>query len=477
MRSRLVTRRAFVQSMGTVGAAASLPYWLQGRNEFAGSKPNIVLIWVDDLSWADVGAYGSRFCETPNLDRFAAQGMRFTDGYAPSPICSASRAAVLTGQSPARLHFEFVSKPRGWTHFENSKLVEPPVTADLPLEAITFAEALKPAGYRTGCVGKWHLTQSNDRYLGYGATHGPAQQGFDYAAEDRGAHPYTYEAQTFGDFADGEFPHDATTANAIRFLKADAKSPFLLYFSNYYPHRPVHTKCKWLYDKYKAKAQLMGIDSEKRIMYGAFVEMMDHYIGQFLKALDDLGLGENTIVFFTSDNGGNPEDTSNHPLRGNKWMLYEGGIREPFMVRWPGRIRTGSVSHEPVIATDLFPTFCDLAGIDPLGLGPLDGMSLLPLLQSPSSTLNREDLIWHFPNYHPPKGYAGTSPCSAIRHRDFKLIYTYEDERSELYNLAHDIGETRDLAQELPDMRTQLQTALFAYLSSVDARLPKIRGR
>ena len=264
-----------------------------------------------DLGWSDLGSYGSPYCETPNLDRFAREGLRFTDGYCPAPICSASRAAVLTGQSPARLHFEYVSKAKGTPPPPGEKLIPPTHVQDLPLSAITFAEALKPAGLATGCVGKWHLTQQNDRYLGYGSTHGPAQQGFDYAAEDRGAHPYTYKDRTFGEFKPGEYPRDATTENAIRFLEMNQERPFVLYFSNYFPHGPVHTRCRWLYDKYQDKATA-GM-SERRVMYGAFVETMDHYLGQFFRAMDDLGLTERTFVVFRPITGEIPSPPPTFP--------------------------------------------------------------------------------------------------------------------------------------------------------------------
>ena len=232
------SRRAFLKSVSGGATALSASRVLPAP-EASPLKPNIVFIFVDDLSWSDVGAYGSRYCETPHLDGFAREGLRFTNGYCPAPICSASRAAVLTGQSPARLHFEFVSKAKDSVPPSDRKLIQPTYIQDLPLAATTFAEALKPTGLFSGCVGKWHLTQQNDRYLGYGKTHGPAQQGFDYSAEDRGAHPYTYENREFEDFEAGEYPRDATTENAIRFLRMNRERPFILYFSNYFPHRPV----------------------------------------------------------------------------------------------------------------------------------------------------------------------------------------------------------------------------------------------
>ncbi len=465
------SRRTFLKNAGRGSTALSLSRYLSA-GEATPLKPNIVFIFVDDLSWSDVGAYGSRYCETPNLDRFAQEGLRFTDGYCPAPICSASRAAVLTGRSPARLHFEFVSKAKGSAPPAAKRLIQPSYIQDLPLSAITLAEVLRPTGLTTGCVGKWHLTQQNNRYLGYGKTHGPAQQGFDYTAEDRGAHPYTYENREFGDLKPGEYPGDATTENAIHFMKMNRERPFVLYFSNYFPHRPVHTRCKWLYDKYREKAT--ADMSEKRIMYGAFVETMDHYLGQFFQAMDDLGLADKTFVVFLSDNGGNPEDTSNLPLRGCKWTLYEGGVRVPFMVRWPGVVEPASTSDLPVMGTDLFPTFCELAGVQPDPTVPLDGLSLVPLLKGEREDLGRKSLYWHFPYYHPPEGYEGTTPCSAIRKGSFKLVHFYEDHRNELYDLAEDLGEQKDLSRDLHEKTRELQDNLFAYLQSVNARLPRL---
>ncbi len=464
------SRRSFLRNVGLGAAALGVSPHLPAERRTP-PRPNIVFILVDDLSWSDVGAYGSRYCETPHLDHFARESLRFTNGYCPAPICSASRAAVLTGQSPARLHFEFVSKPRNAPLPSGKKLIQPSHVQDLPLSATTFSEALKSTGYATGCVGKWHLTQRNDRYLGYGRTHGPAQQGFDYAAEDRGAHPYSYQDREFAAFEPGQYPTDATTENAIRFLKRNRDRPFLLYFSNYFPHRPVHTRCRWLYEKYRDKAT--DGRSEGRIMYGAFVETMDHYLGQFFRALDDLGLSETTFVVFLSDNGGHPADTSNLPLRGCKWTLYEGGVRVPFMIRWPGIVEPASTCEVPVTGTDLFPTFCELAGAEADPAVPLDGTSLLPLLKGKREDLGRNSLYWHFPYYHPPRGYEGTKPCSSIRKGNLKLIHFYEDSRNELYDLSNDLGEQRDLSGKWPERTQELERDLFTYLKSVEARLPR----
>ena len=439
-------------------------------------KPlNFVVITVDDLGWADPGCYGNTFIDTPNLDRLSAQGLRFSQGYSASPICSPSRASQLTGRSPARLHFEFVTKEDDAPHPNDTKLIQPPWPRDLPLEEVMIGEIMGRAGYATGFVGKWHLTQNNDRYLGYGPTHGPANHGFAFTAEDRGAHPYTYEERTFEDFQAGEYVADATTKNAIRFLKKNRERPFLLWYASYFPHRPVHTRLKWLYEKYCSRAP-EGKTGDQ-IMFGAFVETMDHYIGELLEAIDDLGLAESTVVMFTSDHGGDPRDSTGELLRGSKWTLYEGGVRVPFLVRWPGVVPTGTVSEVPVMGTDILPTVCELAGLQPHPAIPLDGISFAQVLRGNEEVhrQKRDTLFWHFPFYHPPFGYEGTSPCSAIRKGNDKLIHFYEDDHLELFDLEEDVEEQFDLAKAEPAKAGELREELSEHLRSVEARMPAKR--
>jgi len=456
--------------------------------------PNILLILADDLGYGDLGCYGNTFCETPNLDQLAGGGMRFTQGYAPAPICSASRAAMLTGKSPARLGFEFVTKNEGdyaagWAdRYRDKKLIPPVYTLNLPLSEETIAEVLNPLGYATGLTGKWHVSAHYQGYLGWSPTHGPSAQGFAWSREGFGAHPYAFsksERRQFGAFAPGEFPGDALTEGAIEFLREKGSEPFFLMVSHYYVHDPLATPCKWLLDKYERRAGEKY--NNERALYGAFVATLDHYVGQLLDALEELGLADDTLVVFTSDNGGHPKYAFNGPLRGSKWNLYEGGIRVPFIVRWPGVVPAGSVCDVPVSGTDLLPTFQAIAGGPSAGSPTLDGRDLAPLLRGEEvSGSESRRFYWHFPYYHPERGYdeskasigiedgyvSQTRPHSAMRAGDYKLIYFWEDMRAELYDLEKDSSEQRDLAEEMPEIAAALEGELLGYLSEVEARLP-----
>lgn len=300
----------------------------------ADDRPNVLLILADDLAWADLGCYGHPWHETPHLDRLASQGMRFTDGYAPAPICSASRASILTGKSTARLGFEFVTKnaPGRQKRLPGQSLVTPPFTLNLPLEETTVAEHLRDAGYHTAFFGKWHLNAHHGGYLGWSPTHGPKQQGFQTAIEGFGSHPYSFRGKRNKPpriTEPGRFPDDSMVGGAIGFLTEDRREPFFLMVSHFYVHTPVETRCEWLLDKYAGKAPADSPNRERRIAYGAFVETLDHYVGRLMTALDESGRAGDTLVTFTSDNGGHPEYAANGPLRGSKWNLYEGGCGLP----------------------------------------------------------------------------------------------------------------------------------------------------
>lgn len=449
-------------------------------------RPNIVFILADDLAWSDLGCFGHPYHHTPNLDRLASDGARFTQAYAPAPICSASRAAILTGKTPARLGFEFVTKEKPGSQELNQPLRSPPFTLDLPLEAITIGEVLSASGYRTGFFGKWHVSRHHGGYLRWSPTHGPHQQGFADGDADFGSHPWAYlkrEGREFADLADGQFSPDALTDRAIGFLRSTGNAPFFLCWSHYFVHDPIHTRCRWLQEKYRAKLP-PGTD-EIRATYASMVETMDHQIGRLLDALDQLGLANGTLVVFTSDNGGHPNYTANGPLRGSKWNLYEGGIRVPMIARWPGVIQAGCTRDGPITGCDLFPTFRDVARA-PADDIPRDGQSLLPLLRVDPAPAEPRALVWHFPYYHPERKFAEhpaqigindfatsqTRPHSAIRLGDHKLIHCYEDDRDELYDLAEDPSEQRDLAATEPTRAAALRRALDDYLGSVRARLP-----
>ena len=429
--------------------------------------PNVLILYADDLGWSDLGCYGSTKNETPHLDNLASEGLRFTRAYAPAPICSASRASILTGKSPARLNFEFVSTNGRIT---GKPLLPPKRTFELPLEEITLGEIAQNAGYRTAFYGKWHVAEHNGGYLKCSDTHGPFQQGFEAGSDHYGSHPYNEKNREMVYLPEGTFPEDSLVLKAINFLKVqkNRNQPFLMIFSSYYVHTPVIPNNSWLIEKYQKR---LPDATENEIKYAAFVETLDYHYGQLLKALKDFGLEDNTLVIFTSDNGGHPAYSDNAPLHGNKWNLYEGGIREPFIVNWSGNsnMQTGECSM-PVIQWDILPTLCELTG-QPVPT-KVEGKSLFPLLVGHPSEFSREAIYWHFPYYHPPKSYEGTKPCSAILNGHDKLIYFYEDERLELYNLKNDPGEKSDLAGEKPEFAAQMKEALMESLDEADARFP-----
>lgn len=454
------------------------------REEPRDGRPNIIFILADDLSWSDLGVYGSGWHDTPHLDRLAREGLRFTSAYAAAPICSASRAAILTGRSPARLHFEFVTKPEPGSQPGRHALRSPPYTLNLPLDEVTVAEKLRNAGYRTGFFGKWHVSQHHKHYLGWSPTHGPLQQGFDEGDPEFGSHPYGYESTEAAEerrLAEGAYPDDALTERAIEFLRAHRDRPFFLYLSHYYVHTPVHTRAKWLQKLHQAELP------ENRAAYAAMVQTLDDLVGRVMNALDAMGLAENTLVVFTSDNGGHPEFAANGPFRGSKWNVYEGGLRVPFLVRWPGRIEAGRTNGTPIIGTDLLPTFCEAAGVAHSPDRELDGRSLLPLWLGREHRRETRSLIWHFPYYHPEPAdsfaraleeigtndfrTSQTRPQSAIRHGDYKLIWFAESDSCELYDISKDAGEQTDLSTIEPEKARLMKERLDDYLSEVRARL------
>lgn len=482
---KLLTKIAWTAA--TIGSLAMMA---------SASPPNIVLIVLDDIGWKDVGYNDSPVCETTNLDRLAAEGMHFTQAYAPAPICSASRAAILTGQSPARLGLEFVTK------FEDSPLTTnnfplqpPPITLNLPLEAQTIPEVLKSAGFKSGFFGKWHVSAHKGVYLGWSDTHGPRQQGFDEAEEDFGGHSYNgmpdeKRRQIAKSYAPGEYPADSMTDRAIAFIDRNAHgAPFFLEVCHFYAHTPIVNQADWLTKKY-AKKLPEGAGAE-RAEYAAFVEIMDHHVGRLLAALRRNGIEKRTLVVVISDNGGDPRYTQHSPLRGHKWTLYEGGIRVPMIVRWPGMVRPGSVCKEPVIGTDLLPTFAEVAHAALSADTPLDGMSLVPLLRGNlDRTFAERELVWHFPYYHPEKRERNADrevrtnarsvpfiePHSALRRGDLKVIKFYESQSVELYDLSSDLGEQHELSSTTPQLADQMAADLESALESVHARFPTRRG-
>jgi arylsulfatase A-like enzyme len=450
-------------------------------------KPNFVFFLIDDMGWTDVGCYGSTFYETPNIDKLASEGMRFTDAYAACPVCSPTRASIMTGKYPARL---------GITQWIGARQKPTRYVDRLELEELTIAEVLKSNGYATGFVGKWHLAprDSNNRAEFY-----PDRHGFDVnvAGNHWGApatyfYPYqkgkrTMEAMPPGG-KPGEYLTDRLTEESLKFLEANKDQPFLLYLSHYAVHAPLQSKQN-LTDKYKTKAErlpeatspafLPEHDSvtrqvQDRPVYAGMIESVDQSVGRVLNKLDELGVAENTVVIFMSDNGGlstRPKkkhtSTSNLPLRAGKGWLYEGGIREPMIIKWPGVVKPGSICSEPVISTDFYPTMLDMSSLPLIPEQHVDGMSLLGLLKK-QGKLKRKAIYWHYPHYHG----SGNRPSGAVRAGDYKLIEWYEDNRIELYNLKDDISEKYDLSIEMPAKAAELRKMLHAWRRVVNAQMP-----
>ena len=433
--------------------------------------PNVVFILIDDLGWADLGCYGSRFHETPNLDRLATRGMQFMQAYAASPLCSPTRASILTGRHPARLHLTTYLPGRDDSPAQ--KLLHPKIRQYLPLDETTLAEALKNAGYRTAHLGKWHL--GGKGFL-------PDDQGFDLnlGGTAGGSPPgpggfFRFVTSTLKSQDETEYLTDRLTTEAERFIDDNRDRPFFLYLCHFAVHIPLQGKPD-LVKKYQAKANAQqGLGrGQNNPIYAAMLESVDDSVGRIVKKLDELGLSENTLVIFTSDNGGlaikegaNTPATSNAPLRGAKGQLFEGGVRVPLIAYLPGRVPAGRVSETPVSSLDWFPTILNLCGVKQPEDTELDGVDLNPLLTG-GPPPQRDTFFWHFPHY----SNQGGTPTGAVRKGNFKLIEFYEDDRLELYNLAEDAGENRDLSREMPDRRKELHRMLREWRESVDAQMP-----
>jgi len=444
------------------------------------SPPNFIFFLVDDLGWSDVGCFGSDYYETPNIDRLAEQGMLFTDAYATCCVCSPTRASIMTGKYPGRLHITTAIPIYGWirlggkTYFKGAEY-----EMNMPLEEFTIAEALKEAGYATAAMGKWHVAWEKEygpEYQGFdlnvgGDGHGATQNYF-YPYENRWrmAKGYPWEEWlTLADGEPGEYLTDRLTTEAMEFIEENQDQPFFLYLSHYAVHTPIQAKEEMI-RKYEEKAA-DSLKGHTRADYAAMIESVDQSLGNLVDKIDELGLSDNTIIIFTSDNGGHGRITSNYPLRGNKGNFYEGGIRVAQLIKWPGVTEPGSKCSVPVTSTDFYPTMLDMAGLPPRPQQHMDGLSLTPLLEG-NGELQREALYWHFPNYinsHPGRA----TPCGVIRQHDWKLIETFETGRLELYNLASDMKEERDLSEENPAKAKELHDMLIAWRKSAKVQMPE----
>jgi arylsulfatase A-like enzyme len=435
--------------------------------EKVAARPNVILILADDLGWADVGCYGSTYHKTPNLDRLAAQGMRFTDAYAACPVCSPTRASLMTGKYPARLNL--TDWLPGRPDRPDQKLLRPIINQQLPGGETTLAAELGKAGYATGHVGKWHLG-------GEGSL--PQQRGFEVGiAGDAAGSPRSYFApykNNEGMFIpglehapDGEYLTDRLTAEAVKFIESNRAKPFFLYLAHYTVHVPLKAKAE-LIQKYKR-----GRPGEQgNPIYAAMIKSLDDGVGRILEKLDELKLADHTLIVFTSDNGGlcvtegpDTPSTINAPLREGKGYLYEGGIREPLIVKWPNVTRPGSTSDAAVCSIDLFPTILDVCGIK--SDVHVDGVSVVPLLRG--GKLKRDALYWHYPHY----SNQGGKPGAAIRAGDYKLVEFYENGRQELYDVRQDPGELRNLIADKPMTAKELSAKLSIWRKEVGAKMMK----
>lgn len=446
-------------------------------------KPNIIFILVDDMGWTDLGCFGSDYYETPNIDRLRNHAMKFTNAYAASAVCSPTRASIMTGRYPTRTgitdwihHNDPRAKnailksmnPTGFDSDPKRKLLAPVNKFWLEHDEITIPELLKAQGYISCHVGKWHL--GPEQWY-------PDKQGFDYNiggcefGQPPGYFdPYTSERfikgiPTLAPRQEGEYLTDRETDEAVNFIKTHNNQPFFLYMSHYAVHSPIQAKEKKI-AKYENKKKA----NHKNPVYAAMVESVDEGVGKIMKVLEENDLVENTMIIFTSDNGGavHFDATDNAPLRKGKGYPYEGGIRVPLLISWPGVIKPGSTSHEPVSSIDFLPTICRAADARMPANRHIDGLDLKPLFKQ-TGLWKREALYWHFPHYW----WDGRiKPYSIIRKGHWKLIRFYEDERFELYNLSDDISEENDLADLIPDKVHELNTKLTIWLKETGAKLP-----
>ncbi len=454
-------------------------------------KPNFVFFLVDDLGYMDIGANNpDTFYETPNVNRLAAEGMRFTDGYAANPVCSPTRFSIMTGKHPSRADAtNFFSGRRP------GRFLPAPLNDVMPLSETTLGEAFQESGYRTAFLGKWHLGPTEEYW--------PEHQGFEFnVGGHKGGMPRSYfspyQNPRLEDGPKGEHLTKRLTDEALQIIEHCKDDRFLVYLSFYTVHTPLRAP-KDLVEKYRKKAEKL-IDPnlpefgdeeqvwqgakprrvrilQKHAVYAAMIESMDTHIGRVMTKLKDLGLDDNTVIMFIGDNGGlstsEGSPTSNLPLRGGKGWVYEGGIREPYLIKWPGVTKPGSTCDVPVLSTDFYPTMLDMAGLPAKPEQTLDGVSLVPLLKN-AGTIDRDALFWHYPHY----SNQGAFPGGAIRMGDYKLVERYEDGRVHLYNLREDIGERTDLADRMPERVKNMRSRLHAWYEDVDAKFlqPKPNG-
>ena len=431
------------------------------------TKPNVLFILIDDLGWIDLSYAGSSFYETPNIDRLRSQGMMFTNAYSACPVSSPSRASILTGKNPAHLqftgHITAIGRHRYPAH---GRIIPPKDKMYVGLEEVMISEALKEIGYKTISIGKWHVGNV-EKYF-------PENQGFDIniAGYEHGS-PSTYWApysnpdldwnpkiKNLSDGVPGEYLTDRLTDEAIGFIRDNRDKPFFMYLSHYAVHTPLEAPTG-LVRKYEKK--MLTDKSQKSAVYAAMIEVVDKNIGRLLGELDALGLTDDTIIFFCSDNGGTTEATINTPLREGKGFLYEGGIRIPLVVKWPGKIAGNTTCDEMVITDDFYPTIINMVKNGSKSPEDIDGISMLPLLKGKKS-LKRDMFCWYYPHYSPQ----AQMPGYAIRKGDFKMIEHYDPVKVELFNLKDDPAEMRNLAESNPGKVKEMKKMFDIWLKKMN---------
>lgn len=472
-------RRGFLQAAGAGLADSAMG---AGR---AQARPNVIVILVDDWGWNNLGCYGSKFYETPNIDAMAARGIRFTDGYAAHPVCSPTRAAIMTGKNPCRKEVNITDWIPG-LQSKHERLLGPEINNNLPHSETTLAETMKAAGYATWHLGKWHLGETEASW--------PQAHGFDvnvggHSAGSPRSYYSPYKNPKLEDGPDGEYLTDRLTSEAINLINKRDARPFFMYLAFYTVHTPIQA-CKRHLARFEKKKTAMGMDGETPVKkegrgttrlrqdnaeFASMVFAMDENVGRLLDALKQTGIDKNTFVVLLGDNGG--LSTLQHdnrlgstcllPLRAGKGWGYEGGIRVPFIVQDPAA-RKGVVCSEPVVATDIYATVLERCGLPPMPQQAADSVSLVPLLKNPKGALERtQPMVWHFPHYHG----SGWCPGSSIRDGDWKLVEFYHDEKTELFNLKDDLGEQNNLAAKHPEKAAELKKKLYGYLKATGASM------
>lgn len=489
-------------------SACSVPMILGAQNVQPQSKPNVIFVMIDDYGWADMGYNGSKFYETPNLDRLASESMQFTDGYAVASISSPTRVSLMTGKYPARTGItDWIP---GYQYnlpkdkLSQYKMIVPEIPLNMPLEEVTIAEAMKENGYTTYHIGKWHCAEDSlyyPQYQGFDVNIGGWLKGSPNGIQRKqggdGAYFTPYRNPYLPDGPKGEYLTDRLATEAIKLIEnTDRNQPFFMYFSFYAVHTPIEAKPEYV-EYFREKAQRMGIDTiqpfttdldwykkadhkawhwKERVIqsdaeYAALIYSMDENLGRLLQALKDNGIEENTIVCLLSDNGGlstaEGSPTCNAPLRGGKGWLYEGGIREPYLIKYPKMNIAGKKCSIPVTSVDFYPTILDMAGLPLKPEQHIDGVSLLPILKG-DKKFKRGPIYFHYPHY----GGKGDTPAGAVRDGDYKLIEFYEDGHVELYNLKNDISEKNDLSKKKPQLASRLLKELQDWRKACGAKMP-----